>query len=207
MYHSFNIKAAYLYGGLLGAYLRSCESSDFDLSGHDWEIIRNGLIWLTENNSHFKKYYDKIDEIMNENGWAMSEQSRTLPDAFVLDTDQEPSLPRGRPDIVVNSLDFDVETRNEEYRFHRLPAGVVCQSSGAHRETKETSEVNISVISNILQSNSEYIIEHGNNQLEPLLFPVLYPYGNRHWIYTGPANPRYTFSIRYSITNALIDGR
>ena len=72
-----------------------------------------------------------------------------------------------RPDVVVNPMDFEGEVRNEDYRSHRVLAGVV-QIESSRNELR-------------------CVIKHGDTNLEMLLFPHLYPYGKGAWAYQGPA--------------------
>ena len=75
-----------------------------------------------------------------------------LPFAQLTLTDQEPSVPVRRPDLILNPFDFASEVRNEDHRSHRLPA--------------ETIQSSLTTL--------KYVISHEDKTLEMLLFPHLY---------------------------------
>ncbi|KAH8586719.1 hypothetical protein B0O99DRAFT_602268 [Bisporella sp. PMI_857] len=78
------------------------------------------------------------------------------------DEDGAEHRPPYRPDLVLNPLPYDVDTRREDYRHYRLPISVV---QGAIVDRPETRS--------ILRSDPS---------VELLLFPHLYPYGHGQWI-------------------------
>jgi Helitron helicase-like domain at N-terminus len=163
MYVTPNDRALFLYGGMIGAFLESAEASSFDRSNHRWDLIETAVKWLRDNNPFIRE----ICPALAYNG--MAERSPSLPRVQVVNADTEPAVPHRRPDIVMNPLDFDREVRNEDCRYHRLPAGTVK-----------------SVLSEALQR----VVNHGDKHLELLVFPYLYPHGKGQWQYSGPCNQR-----------------
>lgn len=153
MYMTPNERALSLYCGTLGAFLRSVEASDFDRSDHPWDLITDAATWLRDNNPIIRELCPTF-------------AIESLPRVQLFTPDREPPIPRGRPDIVVNPLEFDREVRDEEFRSHRLPAGVV-QS---------------------FVSQVKRVVNHGDKNLELLVFPHLYPHGRGQWEYRGRAN-------------------
>jgi hypothetical protein len=79
-------------------------------------------------------------------------------------------IPAGRPDMVVNPCDFEEEVRNEDYRYHRLPMGML-------------TNLNVGqCFTNTFGSIGE-LVAHGDGKGKGLLFPVLYPHGRGFWRY------------------------
>ena len=89
--------------------------------------------------------------------------------AELVNPDDEQAVPVRRPDVIVNPHNFEADVRNEDYRSHRLPGGIIESS------TKKLKG----------------IINHGDNRLELLLFPYLYPNGKGAWVYQGPCKAGY----------------
>ena len=99
-----------------------------------------------------------------------------LPHVFIEDQTVEPSIPSGRPDIVVDPLNYENEVRNEDFRYHRLPSGVL-EGTGDLMNSASTVEAQNNVAS------ISRVINHGDQNVEALLFPTLYPYGRGQWQY------------------------
>ena len=70
--------------------------------------------------------------------------------------------PNNRPDLVVNPFPYHQETRNEDYRHYRLPAGTV-QTTTSTQQRQPT-------------------LLHSDPDVELLLFPHLYPHGYGHFV-------------------------
>ncbi|KAN0068780.1 hypothetical protein V8E54_012949 [Elaphomyces granulatus] len=70
--------------------------------------------------------------------------------------------PNNRPDLVVNPFPYHQETRDEDYRHYRLPAGAV-QATISTQQRQPT-------------------LLHGDPDVELLLFPHLYPHGYGHFV-------------------------
>jgi hypothetical protein len=70
--------------------------------------------------------------------------------------------PNNRPDLVVNPFPYHQETRNEDYRHYRLPAGAV-------QTTASTQQRQPALL-------------HSDPDVELLLFPHLYPHGYGHFV-------------------------
>jgi hypothetical protein len=161
-----NVRAIHLYGGIIGTYLESQEATSFDLENHNWAQLARAAEWLRQNNPLIRDLCPKLavstDERAGVGGLPFAQLSRPEEDA---------GLPFGtRPDVIVNPSNFESQVRNEGYRSHRVPAGVVCLDSSI--------------------GELKRVINHGNRELEMLLFPHLYPNGKGGWVYQGPARAR-----------------
>ena len=55
------------------------------------------------------------------------ERELPIPRAVLNNEAVEMPIPEGRPDVVVDPFDFESDVRNEGYRYHRLPMGVLGQ--------------------------------------------------------------------------------
>jgi hypothetical protein len=69
--------------------------------------------------------------------------------------------PSNRLDLVVNPFQYNRKTRDEDYRYHRLPTGGVQATASTQRQLA---------------------LLHGDPDVEMLLFPHLYPHGYGHFI-------------------------
>ena len=98
-----------------------------------------------------------------------------LPRAFIEDQSVEPAISAARPDVVINPFNFEEEVHNEDHRYHRLPISVL---SSVHEHVMDIEKA----IHNDQQIIS-HIIMHGDDKVERLLFPTLYPHGRGHWSY------------------------
>lgn len=109
------------------------------------------------------------------------ERDISIPMAFLENEDLEMPIPEGRLDIVVNPIDFEEEVRNEDYRYHRLPMGVL-------------PNLDVNRVMSDAFGRVSNTIAHGDGKGEGLLFPVLYPYGRGFWQYRRarpmPTNPK-----------------
>ena len=63
-----------------------------------------------------------------------------------------------RPEIVMDPSTFESEVNQEDYRHFRLPV--------AHIEDRK---------------GRQHVLTRGDAKIEPLLFPVLYPWGRGYW--------------------------
>ena len=71
--------------------------------------------------------------------------------------------------------DIEGQVYNEDYRHHHLPTGML---SSVHRHVID--------IETAMCSDRQvipHIINHGDDKVERLLFPTLYPHGRGHWSY------------------------
>jgi hypothetical protein len=115
------------------------------------------------------------ESIQDMEGSSTVRSVSSLPRAFIEDHTVEPRVSGGRPDIVINPFDFEEDVYDEDHRYHRLPIGVL---SSVHRHV-----VDIETAIRTDQQLISHIIMHGDNKVEPLLFPTLYPHGRGHWCY------------------------
>lgn len=147
-----NRRAIALYTGCIGAYLESSKNR-FD-EGHDLELLNRAKRWLLEHNSLFQRY-----DVRRELGLDVF-PTVTVFSGDVSSTQQQ--MPWNRPDIVLNPYDYPVSTTGEDYRYYRLPVG--------------------SVPTETANGNERLTINRSNPIIEPLLFPVLYPWGKGQYI-------------------------
>ena len=63
-----------------------------------------------------------------------------------------------QPEIVMDPSTFESEVNQEDYQYFHLPV--------AHIEYKK---------------GQQHILTHGDAEIESLLFPVLYPWGQDYW--------------------------
>ena len=150
---SQNQRAIALYSGSISAFLESSVShSD---QGHNTAHLEQCRIWLIQNNSLFCQY-DVRSEL----------QIQPLLTVELIDSSTKETRPTARPEVVMNPFEYPSETRNEDYRYHRLPVAQLQNAMG----------LNVSVM-------------WSDPELELMLFPVLYPWGKGQWIHQ-PASQR-----------------
>jgi hypothetical protein len=69
------------------------------------------------------------------------------------------NVPYARPELIMDPLDYPSMCANESARYFRLPEATLQDRDG-----------------------SKLVMNRSNPLLEPLLFPVLYPWGKGHWV-------------------------
>ena len=87
-----------------------------------------------------------------------------VPSAVLFDEEAE-DRPLNWPDIILNPEPYEERTQNEDYRYFRLPVASLIDSNKQTTELLRTDPI-----------------------IEPLLFPVLYPFGRGHWIRPAKEN-------------------
>lgn len=145
-----NPRAIALYSGVLGAWLESSRHNRHDRD-HDIALLERCRDWLLENNIVFQRH-----EVL-----ANIQVPDPLPLIQLINDHREERRPANRPDVVLNPHEYDPETRNEDFRFDRLPIGRV---AGSHR-AGDLPE-----------------LSRRDPASEVLLFSHLYPYGRGQWI-------------------------
>jgi hypothetical protein len=93
-----------------------------------------------------------------------------IPCAVLDNEDLEMPIPERRPDVIVDPFDFEQDVHNKDYRYHRLPMGVL-------------GRVDVDRIMTHTLGDWSQIVTHGDGKGEGLLFPVLYPHGCGFWRY------------------------
>jgi hypothetical protein len=145
-----NPRAIALYSGVLGAWLESSAYNRFD-RGHNIALLEQCRDWLLQNNP-----------VLQRNDVRANIQ---VPDPFpliqLINEHREERRPANRPDIVMDPLQYDPETRNEDFQHNRLTVGRV---RGSHRAGN---------LPELYRSDPD---------VEVLLFPHLYPYGRGQWV-------------------------
>ena len=193
MYITPNDRAVYLYSGMIGAFLNSNSAGRFDRDNHPWELLQNAGRWLQENNPLFRQFGGLFNfvhtniyiglEVTNVIEANRYRESR-LPQVFIEDQTIEPSIPSNQPDIVVDPFNYENEVRNEDFRYHRLAIGVLEGGTNvAHSDSIGEIQNKAATILRV--------INHGDQNVEALLFPTLYPEARGQWRYIKC--PNHTF--------------
>jgi hypothetical protein len=146
--YSKNINALALYSGTVGAILNNNQSNSWYHSSLD-----NAAIWLQNHNPYFKPY----QTLVNRGTW--SGPPIIFPTASPSNISQDQIQPifdiNSRPSaIILPPYNFDTEIHNEDFHYSRLMAGFLIDSN-----------------------NKELPIPFYDKNIEPLLFPDLFPYG------------------------------
>ena len=147
--YSKNINALALYSGTIGAILSNNNSNSWYHSS-----LNDAATWLRNHNSYFKPY----QTLANRGTW--NGPPVIFPTASSSELSQNQEQPifniNSRPSaVVLPPYDFDTEIHNEDYHYSRLMAGFLTDPN-----------------------NKELPISFYDENIEPLLFPDLFPYGN-----------------------------
>jgi hypothetical protein len=145
-----NPRAIALYSGVLGAWLESSRHNRYDRD-HDVELLERCRDWLLENNPVFQRHDVQANIQVPD----------PLPLIQLINDHRQERRPANRPDIVLDPHQYDPETRNEDFRYHRLPVGHV---------------VGLRADGNLP------LLFRWDRDVEVLLFPHLYPFGRGQWI-------------------------
>jgi hypothetical protein len=109
-----NKEAIALYSGSLGAWLEPNRYNKW-YQGHDQQLLSASIDWLLANNPVFQR-----NDVR-----AHLQVDIPLPLVDLVDDNPEELRPQSRPDFVMNPFQYDRQTRNEDFRFDRLPVGAV----------------------------------------------------------------------------------
>jgi hypothetical protein len=145
-----NPRAIALYSGVLGAWLESSRHNRYDRD-HDVELLERCRDWLLENNPVFQRHDVQANIQVPD----------PLPLIQLINDHRQERRPANRPDIVLDPHQYDPETRNEDFRYHRLPVGHV---------------VGLRADGNLP------LLFRWDRDVEVLLFPHLYPFGRGQWV-------------------------
>ena len=145
-----NERAIALYSGAIAAWLESNAHNRAD-RGHDQFVLARCRDWLLRHNPVFHRN-DIRDYLRVDN---------PLPVVHLENEVGGERRPNNRPDLVVDSFPYHRETRDEDYRHYRLPAGAVQATASTQRQPA---------------------LLHGDPDMEMLLFPYLYPHGYGHFV-------------------------
>src|SRR5581483_11713370 len=146
--YSKNVNALALYSGSIGALLSNNQSNSWYHPSLDIAAT-----WLRNNNPYFKPY----QTLANRGTW--DGPPVIFPTASPSDFSQNQEQPifniNSRPSaVILPPYDFDTEIHNEDYHYSRLMAGFLTDPN-----------------------NKELPIAFYDENIEPLLFPDLFPYG------------------------------
>jgi hypothetical protein len=141
-----NERAIALYSGSIAAWLESNAHNRAN-RGHNQIALAQCKDWLLTHNPVFHRNdiraYLRVDN--------------PFPVVHLENEVGDERRPNNRPDLIVHPFPFHRETRDEDYRHYRLPAGAVQTTTSTH-ERQPT-------------------LLHGDPDVEVLLFPHLYPHG------------------------------
>ncbi|KAN0070380.1 hypothetical protein V8E54_011249, partial [Elaphomyces granulatus] len=146
-----NAHAIALYAGTIAAWLESNAHNRAN-RGHDQIALSRCRDWLLQHNPVFHR--NDIRSYLQVNN--------PLPVVHLENEVADERRPNNRPDLVVNPFPYHQETRNEDYRHYRLPAGAV-------QTTASTQQRQPALL-------------HSDPDVELLLFPHLYPHGYGHFV-------------------------
>ena len=149
---SKNMRSLQLYSGILGAVLNdSTHNNCENISWLSPELIAAAR-WLQNNNCYLKAYSTLLSRPK-----LLSSNSGPFPTAEHSQSDHRapPYLER---DIVISASDFPLEVHNEDCHYTRLMAGFVHTCY-----------------------DSKLPLSFNDRELEPLLFPDLFPNGKGHY--------------------------
>ncbi|GBC04726.1 hypothetical protein RclHR1_05830004 [Rhizophagus clarus] len=151
--YSKNINALALYSGTIGAILNNNYSNSWYHPSLD-----NAATWLRDHNPYFEPY----KALINRGSWdgppvifpvALSSNLSHSQEQPIFNINSRPTA------IVLPHYDFDTEIHNEDYHYSRLMAGFLTDPN-----------------------NKELPIPFYDKNIEPLLFPDLFPYGKGFYI-------------------------
>lgn len=145
-----NPRAIALYSGILGAWLESSRHNRHDRD-HDVELLERCRDWLLENNPVFQRHDVRANIQVPD----------PLPLIQLINDHREERRPANRPDIVLDPHQHDPETRNEDFRYDRLPLGRV---RGSHR------------------AGTLPYLSRKDPAAEVMIFAHLYPHGRGQWV-------------------------
>jgi len=146
--YSKNINALALYSGTIGAILSNNNSNSWYHPS-----LNDAAIWLRNHNPYFKPYQTSV----NRGTWDGPPVIFPTASPSELFQDQEQPIfnINSRPSaVVLPPYDFDTEIHDEDYHYSRLMAGFLTDPN-----------------------NKELPISFYDENIEPLLFPDLFPYG------------------------------
>ena len=153
MEFSKNMRALKLYSGILGAFLTNPENQNNN----------DNLSWLTPDlcaAAHWLKQHNKylkpFSRLLSASSILTENHQDPFPTATHLSSDTS-APPFQEGDIVLSSADFPTEIHNEDFHYTHLMAGFV--------QTPTTT----------------LPLSFDNQDLEPLIFPDLFPDGNGHF--------------------------
>jgi hypothetical protein len=155
--YSKNINALALYSGTIGAILSNNNQSS------NWyhTSLDNAATWLRNNNPYFKPY----QTLVNSGTW--DGPPVIFPTASPSNISQDSIQPifniNSRPSaVVITPYDFNTEIHNEDFYYSRLMAGFLTDPN-----------------------NKKLPIPFYDKNIEPLLFPDLFPYGKGFYERSG----------------------
>jgi hypothetical protein len=175
MYMTTSEAAISLYTGTLGAFMLSHGEQDVVPREPVLSQLRDAIIWLQENNPLIRHFGFGLEQIEN-NRDVFPRATVSIPGVEQEWDRVEADVPQGRhPDVVIDPGDIHPDVHNEDYRYHRLPAGVAFTARDGRRGGGQHD---------IESENIPFAVPHGDPDLEALLFISLYPNGKGAWHYT-----------------------
>jgi hypothetical protein len=152
--YSKNINALALYSGSIGAILSNNQSNSWYHPS-----LNDATAWLRNNNPYFKPYQTLVNRGTQDGPPVIFPTAR--PSELFQNQEQPIFDINSRPSaVVLPPYDFDTEIHNEDYHYSRLMAGFLTDPN-----------------------NKELPIPFYDENIEPLLFPDLFPYGKGFYKY------------------------
>ncbi|CAB4431352.1 unnamed protein product [Rhizophagus irregularis] len=153
MEFSKNMRALKLYSGILGAFLTNPENQNNN-ENLSWLTpqLCTAAHWLKQHN----KYLSPFSRLISTSSLLSETHYDPFPTAMHLPSDTN-APPFQEGDIILSSADFPTEVHNEDFHYTHLMAGFV------HTPTTTLP------------------LSFDNPDLEPLIFPDLFPDGNGHF--------------------------
>ncbi|CAB4433508.1 unnamed protein product [Rhizophagus irregularis] len=153
MEFSKNMRALKLYSGILGAFLTNPENQNNN-ENLSWLTpqLCTAAHWLKQHN----KYLSPFSRLISTSSLLSETHYDPFPTAMHLPSDTN-APPFQEGDIILSSADFPTEVHNEDFHYTHLMAGFV------HTPTTTLP------------------LSFDNPDLEPLIFPDLFPDGNVHF--------------------------
>jgi len=152
MRFSKNMRALQLYSGSMGAFMTA---DNLQRSDNAWctRELQLAAEWLKLHNCYIRPYAELLVTPNN----ILTYPSRPFP--FAEHSNLSPDIPPVYENsVVLPNLDFSIEIHNEDFHYTRLMAGFV--------QTSDSTKLPLSF---------------SNPELEPLLFPDIFPDGHGHY--------------------------
>ena len=151
MGYSVNFRALALYSGVIGAYLQPLNPNHASNEEIFDDTLSQAATWLSSHNPYLRNYANALNQ--------RSAINRTGPFPIATHIPNDDTAPPVNPrDIIVPTTNLPDEVHNEDFHYSRLMAGFVCNND-----------------------NNKLPISIYDPNLEPLLFPHLFPDGKGHF--------------------------
>src|SRR5581483_2124449 len=151
MGYSVNFRALALYSGIIGAYLQPLNPNHVPNEEIFDDILSQAATWLSLHNPYLRNYTNALNQRSTTN------MTGPFPTAAHIPNDNN-APPVNQRDIIIPTINLPDEVHNEDFHYSRLMAGFV--------HNNDNNKLPISIY---------------DPNLEPLLFPHLFPNGKGHF--------------------------